>query len=67
MNASDENDGFAQGVAWAIWLTSQHGSDAGIILKESGLAYTDFVDAAVDAGDLEAIRKVCRLEGIPLR
>ena len=40
--------GFVLGVAWAVAIVHQYGSDADQLLNESGLRLVDFIDAGVE-------------------
>jgi hypothetical protein len=62
-----ERRGFIQGIAWAISLAAKYQTDAGGLLKESGISYVDFKSAKVVSEDLRQLRKVFQIEGIKLR
>lgn len=66
MSDKKQDQGFIQGVAWAIGVTHRYNLSAGQMLHESGLDYTNFEVAGVLNSDLDSIKDVMRLEGIPL-
>ena len=56
--------GFVLGVAWAVAIVHQYGSDADQLLNESGLRLVDFIDAGVEGEDLRRVKAAARIGGV---
>lgn len=59
-----ERRGFCQGIAWAISICFRYSQSAGGLLRESGMSVKDFRDAGVEGMDLQAVKRVAKIEGL---